>query len=129
MLNDLDDIFIQLMVESFIKSKKKYHIYLKVLAIWKPISTTLKKNWDELYAISIIPAYTCGAAHHIQEFQQNKKLIKFLMRPNHEYGAVRGNIMMMKHVPSIIKTYDRLIQDEKHRELHSPSHSYKNFLL
>lgn len=41
--------------------------------------TKLKKYWDELSALSIIPNCTCSATHEMQELQQNQKLIKFLM--------------------------------------------------
>lgn len=52
--------------------------------------TKLKKQWAELNALSLIPSCTYGAAHAIQESQQNQRLIKFLMGLNVDYGSTRG---------------------------------------
>lgn len=83
--------------------------------------TKLKKHWDELNALSTIPNCTCDAAHQMQEIQQNQKLIKFLMGLNADYSSVRGNILLMKPLPTVAQAYALLIQDEKQREVHSPS--------
>ncbi|KAL7603258.1 hypothetical protein Lser_V15G16505 [Lactuca serriola] len=81
--------------------------------------TKLKKFWDELSALSSVLACTCGAMHKIQELKQNKKLIKFLMGLNSDYSSARGNILMMKPLPTVSQAYALLIQDEKQREVHS----------
>ncbi|XP_042757679.1 uncharacterized protein LOC122197535 [Lactuca sativa] len=83
--------------------------------------TKLKKFWDELSALSFAPACTYGAMHKIQELEQNKKLIKFLMGINNDYSSTRGNILMMKPLPTVSQTYALLIQDENQREIHSAS--------
>lgn len=82
----------------------------------------MKKLWDQLNALSSVAPYTCGAIQQIQEAQQNQKLIKILMGLNGEYAAVRGNVLMMKPLPSVAQAYALLIQDEKQREVHSVSH-------
>lgn len=84
--------------------------------------TKLKKCWDELNALSTIPNCTCAAAHEMQAFQQNQKLLKFLMGLNGDYNTTRGNILMMNPLPLIAKAYSVLIQDEKQREVYYPSH-------
>lgn len=40
---------------------------------------------------------------------------------NSDYNTVRGNILMMKPLPSTIQAYALLIQEDKQREVHSPS--------
>ncbi|KAL4576370.1 hypothetical protein LXL04_012463 [Taraxacum kok-saghyz] len=86
--------------------------------------TKLKKLWDELNSLSSISTCTCGSAQQVQEEKQNQRLIKFLMGLNGEYGAVRGNILMMKPLPSVAQAYALLIQDEKQREFNSSSNFF-----
>ncbi|KAI3781074.1 hypothetical protein L2E82_11073 [Cichorium intybus] len=78
--------------------------------------TRMKKYWDELNTISVIPTCTCGAAKILAQFENDQRLIQFLMGLNDDYGNIRGSILMMKPLPSINQAYTILIQDEKQRE-------------
>ncbi|KAI3515186.1 hypothetical protein L1887_13951 [Cichorium endivia] len=78
--------------------------------------TRMKKYWDELNTISLIPTCTCGAAKILAQFENDQRLIQFLMGLNDDYGNIRGSILMMKPLPSINQAYTILIQDEKQRE-------------
>lgn len=84
--------------------------------------TRMKRSWDELSIVSELPACTCGSAQSLVKFLQDQKLIQFLMGLNSEYNTIRGNILMMKPLPSINQAYSLLMQDEKQREVHSVSH-------
>lgn len=81
----------------------------------------LKATWDVLAALDEIPAYTCAASQLMVKREANQRLVQFLMGLNPSYDAVRGNILMMKPLPSISETHSLLIQDEKQREIHVAS--------
>ena len=83
--------------------------------------TKLKRNWDELGALALVPPCTCGSVHKFHEIEQNQRLIKFLMGLNSDYNHIRSNILMMKPLPSVTQAYALLIQDEKQREVQSAS--------
>ncbi|XP_076910198.1 uncharacterized protein LOC143567756 [Bidens hawaiensis] len=76
-------------------------------------------NWDELSSLNLIPSCTCGTTHLIIKRDEDQRLVQFLMGLNPCYESVRGNILMMQHLPSINQAYALLIQDEKQREIHS----------
>lgn len=48
-----------------------------------------------------------------------KKLVQFLMGLNEAYNSVRGNILMMKPLPSIAQAYSIILHQEIQREVHS----------
>ncbi|XP_074295987.1 uncharacterized protein LOC141623716 [Silene latifolia] len=83
--------------------------------------TKLKGIWEELRSIKPIPSCTCGAHATIMKHEEDQKVIKFLMGLNESYKIVRGNILMMKPIPSINGVYSLLIQEEKQREISSQS--------
>ena len=84
--------------------------------------TKLKKNWDELSTLSSLPICSCGAAQALQKFNDDQRLIQFLMGLNSDYNHIRGNILMMTPLPSISQAYALLSQEEKQREVHASSH-------
>ncbi|KAD5961517.1 hypothetical protein E3N88_12990 [Mikania micrantha] len=81
--------------------------------------TKMKRNWDELNTLSIIPSCTCGASQILAKREEDQRLVQFLMGLNSVYDTIRGNILMMKPFPSINQAYALLIQDEKQREIHA----------
>lgn len=40
--------------------------------------------WDKLTSLTLYPSCSYGAAHKIQEFEQNQRLIKFLVGLNND---------------------------------------------
>ena len=52
--------------------------------------TKLKKNWDELNTLSSLPICSCGAAQAIQKFNEDQRLIQFLMGLNSDYRIKYG---------------------------------------
>lgn len=73
--------------------------------------------WDEIKALSNLPKCSCGAIQEIQKSEENQKLLQLLMGLNENYTIVRGNILMMKPLPSVKEAYSLLIQEEKQREV------------
>ncbi|XP_074313582.1 uncharacterized protein LOC141648764 [Silene latifolia] len=83
--------------------------------------TKLKRLWEELRHMRALPTCTCGAHETIRKLVDERKVIKFLMGLNDSYGVVRGNILMMNPIPNINVVYSLLIQEEKQREISTPS--------
>ncbi|XP_070035547.1 uncharacterized protein [Nicotiana tomentosiformis] len=53
---------------------------------------------------------------------EDQKLIHFLMELNEGYSGVRGNILMMKPLPSTAQAYSIILHEESQREVHSGHH-------
>ncbi|XP_076937432.1 uncharacterized protein LOC143605058 [Bidens hawaiensis] len=81
--------------------------------------TKIKEIWDELNALNSIPPCSCGVSHLLAKREEDQRLVRFLMGLNSSYDSIRGNILMMKPLPSISEAYVILIQDENQREIHS----------
>lgn len=79
--------------------------------------TRIKKVWDELSNLYYLPPCSCGAASQIIQFQQEQRLIQFLMGLNESYVTIRGNILMMKPLPKVTRFYAILVQEERQREV------------
>ncbi|VFQ68470.1 unnamed protein product [Cuscuta campestris] len=79
--------------------------------------TKLKKSWDELNAILCLPDCTCGAAQALIKHDQDQKLIQFLMGLNSTYNTIRGNLLIMRPLPTLEQAYNLLIQEEKQRDI------------
>ena len=67
--------------------------------------TKLKGLWDELASYNVAP-------HRAQQDQQ--KLMQFLMGLNESYSAIRGQILLMNPLPSVLQAYSSVSQEEKH---------------
>ncbi|XP_076941934.1 uncharacterized protein LOC143611642 [Bidens hawaiensis] len=83
--------------------------------------TKLKTIWDELSSLNTIPTCTCGTAPLMSKRDEDQKLMQFLIGLNSCYDTTRGNILMMKPLPTINQAYSFVVQDEKQREIHSLS--------
>ncbi|XP_076959918.1 uncharacterized protein LOC143636131 [Bidens hawaiensis] len=81
--------------------------------------TKMKSVWDELSALDSLHVCSCGSSHLFAKREQDDRLVQFLMGLNLSYDNIRGNILMMKPLPSMSEVYSILVQDEKQREMHS----------
>nr|XP_009768663.1 PREDICTED: uncharacterized protein LOC104219656 [Nicotiana sylvestris] len=59
---------------------------------------------------------SCGAKEHNHKMLEDQKLIQFFMGLNKTYNAVRGNVLMMKHLPTTIQAYSVILHQESQRE-------------
>ncbi|CAL2274238.1 unnamed protein product [Prunus armeniaca] len=75
--------------------------------------TKLKGFWDELASFNEATSCTCGAQN------ETNRLMQFLMGLPESYSAIRGQILLMKPLPSARQAYSFISQEEKHRELGS----------
>jgi hypothetical protein len=84
--------------------------------------TLLKSLSDELSNYRPIPPCSCGgmqvvAAHYHQEY-----VYQFLMGLNESFATIRGQILLLEHLPSVNKVFYLVIQEEKQQEISVKSH-------
>ncbi|KAF8391504.1 hypothetical protein HHK36_023809 [Tetracentron sinense] len=84
----------------------------------------LKAYWDELSFYSTIPVCTCSAAKEFSSYQQQERLMQFLMGLNETYSTVCGQLLLMDPLPNINKAYSLILQEEKQREVSVPHTSH-----
>lgn len=66
---------------------------------------------------------TCSVNTKLSDLEQSIQLTQFLMGLNDTFTAIRGQILMMKPLPSLNQSYAILLQEESQREVH---HSLSN---
>lgn len=81
--------------------------------------TKLTKIWDELRTIQNLPPCSCGATAGIHKFLEEQRLVQLLMGLNDSYKVIRGQILMMKPLPSVSTAYSMIIQEERQRTINS----------
>ncbi|KAK9723707.1 hypothetical protein RND81_05G019400 [Saponaria officinalis] len=64
-------------------------------------------------------ACVCGAAEKQKKFQQDQRVVQFLMCLNDSYSVIRGAILMQNPLPSLGVVYNNLLQEERQREIQS----------
>ena len=77
--------------------------------------TKLTKIWDELRNVQNFPTCSCATGTQIHKFLEEQRLIQLLMGLNDSYKILRGQILMMKPLPSISTAYSLIIQEEQQR--------------
>lgn len=50
---------------------------------------------------------------------EDQQLIQFLTGLNEVFSAIRGNILMMKPLPTTAQAYSLILHEERQREVHS----------
>lgn len=86
--------------------------------------TKIKRLWDRIQSLRATPVCsTCGSIVTVTKTDEEQKLMQFLMGLNEQYTSIRGNILMMKPLPSVDQAYSIMMQEEKQREVYSNSHS------
>lgn len=80
---------------------------------------------DDIDSFCLLHACTCGcfcgATQKLNQFQQDQRVIQFLMGLNESYGMMRGSILMRSHLPSLGHVYSLLLQEEAQRDINSSS--------
>ncbi|XP_006368040.1 uncharacterized protein [Solanum tuberosum] len=66
--------------------------------------TRLKRIWDQMKELNTFMNCSCdcscGAKEHNFKMNEDQQLIQFLMGLNEVYSSIRGNILMMKPLPT-----------------------------
>ncbi|GKB71123.1 hypothetical protein Tco_0932535 [Tanacetum coccineum] len=76
----------------------------------------MKGLWDEFDALEAPYVCTCVCSCENGERDQRKRLIQFLIGLDDSYANVRGQILLMQPLPSVVKAYNMIRPEEKQRE-------------
>lgn len=83
--------------------------------------TNARRLWEELSALDANTQSTCvcicGGKNKMQNAEQDRRLIQFLIVLNEIYTVVRGSILMMNPPPTMAQAFSILIQEQKQREV------------
>ncbi|XP_073310027.1 uncharacterized protein [Primulina huaijiensis] len=77
----------------------------------------LKQLWDELASLVTSPSCECPTSRSYVEYEQQQRLIQFLMGLNDSYGTIRSQILLMNPLPSVSQAYSLISQEESHRHV------------
>ncbi|XP_021857776.2 uncharacterized protein [Spinacia oleracea] len=85
----------------------------------------LKKLWDEMQNLRAFPSCTCGVMMQcscqflkkIAEFEEEDKMMKFLLGLNGRFDSTVTNVLSMDPLPSINRVFSITQQIEKQKEL------------
>lgn len=79
--------------------------------------TKLKSIWEELSEFTPEHTCTCNGVQPLLDHIQREYVLTFLMGLNDSYSQLRGQILVMKPIPSITECFALLVQEEKQREV------------
>ncbi|XP_062099791.1 uncharacterized protein LOC133805634 [Humulus lupulus] len=80
--------------------------------------TRLKILWDSVREYRPQLVCHCGAMKTILEYQEQDRVLEFLVGLNDSYSVAQSQILMQDPLPTINKVYSTLIQEERQRGLH-----------
>ncbi|XP_012472497.1 uncharacterized protein LOC105789676 [Gossypium raimondii] len=92
--------------------------------------TELEILWDELLQFRPLPSYSCitacscGAVTTARTYHEQDYVIRFLKGLNDSFSAVRSQILLMDHLPSINKAFSKVIQQERKSQSSTSSSTY-----
>uniref|UniRef100_A0A803QQV4 Retrotransposon Copia-like N-terminal domain-containing protein n=1 Tax=Cannabis sativa TaxID=3483 RepID=A0A803QQV4_CANSA len=79
--------------------------------------TRRKALWDLIQEYRPLPPCQCGAKKIIQGYQEEDKVLKFLIGLNESYNNVRCQILMQEPLHIINRAYASVILEERQREI------------
>ncbi|KAM6587961.1 hypothetical protein CsatA_010566 [Cannabis sativa] len=83
--------------------------------------TRLESLWDQIKEYRPQPVCSCGAMKFFQEYQEEDRLLEFLVGLNDSYSMVRSQILMRDPLPNVSKAYASVVQEERQRNLTNSS--------
>ncbi|XP_073121722.1 uncharacterized protein [Henckelia pumila] len=81
----------------------------------------LRQLWDEYSSMVTLPSCKCESAMKFVEYEQQHKLLQFLMGLNESYALIRSHVLMMTPLPTVSHAFAIISQEESHRNLSSVS--------
>ncbi|KAJ9135736.1 hypothetical protein P3X46_032887 [Hevea brasiliensis] len=78
--------------------------------------TKLKRLWDELDSIHVLPSCTCGVLKEIAEITNRNRLMQFLMGLNDVFEPTRNQILLTDPLPSVNKAYSTITKFETQKQ-------------
>jgi hypothetical protein len=67
--------------------------------------TKIKALWDELSNYRLIPYCSCGSMKTIHEYFHHEYVFQFLMGLNDSFSHIRGQILLIDHLPPINRVF------------------------
>ncbi|KAG8661060.1 hypothetical protein MANES_02G221321v8 [Manihot esculenta] len=77
----------------------------------------LKRLWDELRSIEVLPPCSCGASKAIDDMNNRNRLMQFLMELNENFDSVRNQILVLDPLPSMNRAYSMALKYESQKEI------------
>ncbi|KAG8660953.1 hypothetical protein MANES_02G207050v8 [Manihot esculenta] len=77
----------------------------------------LKRLWDELGSIEVLPPCSCGASKAIDDMNNRNRLMQFLMELNEIFDPVRDQILVLNPLPSMNRAYSMALKHESQKEI------------
>lgn len=77
----------------------------------------LRQLWDEYASLVTLPICSCESSKKFIEFDQQHKLLQFLMGLNESFVHIRSHILMMDPLPTVSHAFAIISQEESHRSL------------
>ncbi|VFQ64243.1 unnamed protein product [Cuscuta campestris] len=78
--------------------------------------TKLKGLWDVYLKMMTLQHCRCDGAGSYMKLIQDQQLLQFLMELNDSFKTARGNILMMKPLPTLNQAYKLITQEETQRD-------------
>ncbi|XP_062089486.1 uncharacterized protein LOC133796019 [Humulus lupulus] len=79
--------------------------------------TKLKAMWDAITEICPRIPCTCVAASDNLDSYNQEQVLQFLTGLNESYHAVRAQVLLIDHFPSLSKVFSMIVQEERQRNL------------
>ena len=90
------------------------------------LHTNIKRLWEELNILDTNTQYTClftcGGKTKFDKAEHDGLLIQLLIDLNEVYIVIRGSILMMHLLTTMLLAFSILVQEEKHHEVRHHSH-------
>ncbi|XP_075511479.1 uncharacterized protein LOC142547201 [Primulina tabacum] len=77
----------------------------------------LRQLWDEYASLVTLPICSCESSKKFIAFDQQHKLLQFLMGLNESFTHIRSHILMMDPLPTVSNAFAIMAQEESHRSL------------
>lgn len=77
--------------------------------------SAMKSLWDEIDRLRTMHVCNCDAMSDLLKYEQDQRLMHFLMGLNEVYVNARGAILMRTNLPKIREVYSILMEEEKQR--------------
>ena len=75
--------------------------------------TRLKTLWDLIQEFRPQPLCTCGAMKTITEYQDEDRVLQFLIGLNESYAHTRSQLLLQEPLPNINRIFAAVVQEEK----------------
>ncbi|VFQ99540.1 unnamed protein product [Cuscuta campestris] len=93
-----------------------------VCEIWTELEERYgQSNGVKLYQLQKEMVSVAQAVEALLKYEQDQRLVQFIMGLNSDYNAIRGNILLMRPLPTVSQAYGLLIHEERQRGIQASS--------